>query len=448
MSDAVPVWVWPPGATEPVQAADLEPQGEERFRFAYRASYTDAPRPVPLDPVSLRLKKGQVFGRLPGVIMDAKPAGYGQDRLNAALNGKYKRDLTDLELMEEGPGDTVGAIETCFNIDKKIRWKANPIEALCIEVQKLEAGAPPSRAMRRANGDVGTSAGGERPKATFESDGRLWLVKMQDRGDRQGMPAMEYVAMALASTAGITVPPLQLKSIGTHQAFMIERFDREGSPASPRRHLFASAHTVLQLPFGTTRDDDRRSYLVLADRMRVWCRGSVHLEMQLQQLWKRMAFNALVGNTDDHPRNHALLFRDMTWGLSPAFDITPTWRKPHGNPGAMPSLAMSTWVDGGSGIDPFRLILAAEHFGVDPHDACTYILETATRVAAHWEPMLRSALAPIEHDRPVGYVDQVVDSARDAFEMSMVIAPNPQGVVHALHEVLAPARHGRRGHQG
>ena len=174
-SEAVPVWVWLPGTTEPVRAAELAPQGDARFGFAYLPSYTEGPGPVPLDPVSLRLKKGQVLGGLPGVIMDAKPAGYGQDRLNALWNPKYKRELTELELMEEGPGDTVGAIEACFGIERKIRWKASPVEALCTEIEKLEADAPPSRAMRRANGDVGTSAGGERPKATFQAQGRLWL---------------------------------------------------------------------------------------------------------------------------------------------------------------------------------------------------------------------------------------------------------------------------------
>jgi serine/threonine-protein kinase HipA len=445
MSNAIPVWVWLPGATAPVQAAELAPQGDERYRFAYLPGYLGLQGPLALDPVRLRLKKTPLVGQLPGVIMDARPAGYGQDRLNAALNSKYNRALTDLELMEEGPGDTVGAIEACKGIDKKIRWKANPVEALRHEIEQLEAEAPASRAMRRANGDVGTSAGGERPKATMQANGRLWLVKMQDRGDRQGLPAMEHVAMTLAAKAGICVPPVQLISVGPHQAFMVERFDRHGNPDAPCRHLFASAHTVLQLPPDATRGDERRSYLFLADRMRVWCRAAPHLDAQLRELWCRMAFNALVGNTDDHPRNHGLLFKDEAWHLSPAFDITPIWRRPHERPDARPSLAMATLDDGGSGVAPARLIAASKHFGLQPQEAAAYLRETGAMVAHSWEHMLRAALAPIEHNRPAAYVDQVVDSARDAFEMSTAIASQPQLIERALEDVLAPAKRGRRG---
>jgi len=444
MNNAVPVWVWLPGATAPIEAAELVAQGDERYRFAYQPGYIGWQEPLALDPIHLRLKKAPVVGRLPGVIMDAKPAGYGQDRLNAILNSKYNRDLTDLELMEEGPGDTVGAVEACEGIDRKMRWKANPIEALRHEIEKLETDAPASRAMRRANGDAGTSAGGERPKATMQNDGRLWLVKMQDRGDRQGLPAMEHVTMSLASKAGICVPPVQLISVGPHQAFMIERFDRQGNPDAPQRHLFASAHTVLQLQPEATRGDERRSYLFLADRMRVWCRGAPHLEAQLRELWHRMAFNALVGNTDDHPRNHGLLFKDGTWGLSPAFDITPVWRRPHERPGAQPSLAMATLEDGGSGVAPARLMASARHFGLQPQEAAAYLRDTSVMVARSWEHMLRAALAPIGHDRPAAYVDQVVDSARDAFDMSTAIATQPQLVERALEDVLAPAKRGRR----
>lgn len=445
MNNSVPVWVWLPGATAPTQAAELAPQGDERYRFTYLPGYMDGPGCLALDPVRLRLKKAPLSGQLPGVIMDARPAGYGQDRLNAMLSPQYSRDLTDLELMEAGPGDTVGGIEACKDIDKKLRWKANPIEALRQEIEQLEADAPASRAMRRANGDVGTSAGGERPKATMQADGCLWLVKMQDRGDRPGLPAMEHVAMSLASRAGICVPPVQLISVGQHQAFMVQRFDRHGSPDSPSRHLFASAHTVLQLPPEATRGDQRRSYLYLADRMRVWCRGAPQLNAQLRELWCRMAFNALVGNTDDHPRNHGLLFKDGAWGLSPAFDITPIWRRPHDSPNAWPSLAMATLDDGGSGVAPPRLIAAAGHFGLQPQEAAAYMRDTGTMVANSWEQMLRAALAPIEHARPNAYVNQVVESARDAFEISTAIATQPHLIERALEDALAPAKRGRRG---
>ncbi len=291
MNDAVPVWVWLPGTVEPVQAATLQPEADG-YRFSYLTRYAGgakAPRPpqsVPLDPVALRFKTSGAATKLPGVIHDAKPAGYGQDRLNDRLNPRYQRDLTELELLEEGPADGVGAIEVCRHIDRKLAWRASPIAGLDEELERLEDGAPASRAMRRANGDVGTSAGGERPKATFVDQGRQWIVKMQDRGDRQGLPAMEFTTMTLASRAEITVPRIALRHVGPHQAFMVERFDRAGDPARPQRQLFASAHTVLQLPASAVRGDARRSYLFLADRMRVWCRGADQ-RTGLKAMWTR-----------------------------------------------------------------------------------------------------------------------------------------------------------------
>src|SRR3989344_4971090 len=84
----------------------------------------------------------------------------------------------------------------------RLRIKAG--NAVGEELAGLEDDAPASRAMRRANQDEGTSAGGERPKATFSFMDKMWLVKMQDRGDRQGMPAMEFTTMRLAALAEIT----------------------------------------------------------------------------------------------------------------------------------------------------------------------------------------------------------------------------------------------------
>src|SRR3989344_3551398 len=215
MSDEVPVWVWLPGADTPVEAGGLRFQQGE-YRFAYRPEYKGNPA---LDPVQLRIKAGNAVSQtLPGVFQDAKPAGYGEDRLNAKWQAEYQRDLTDLELLELGPADSVGAIEVCEDIQRKLQWRPTPVEALGEELARLEDDAPASRAMRRANQDEGTSAGGERPKATFSFMDKMWLVKMQDRGDRQGKPAMEVTTMRPAALAEITAAHVELKSVGGHQS--------------------------------------------------------------------------------------------------------------------------------------------------------------------------------------------------------------------------------------
>lgn len=200
MASSVPVWVWLPGEQDPVEAAELQVSAAGN-RFAYLPAYRGLEKAVSLDPVGLRLSRrarGQVLlasDGLAGVLRDAKPSGYGADCLVAANGGAA---LTPLELLERGVPDGVGAIEVCQDIDRKLRWAPKGLEELGALAQALDAADPSSRAIRRLNDDMDTSAGGDRPKTTLEHDGRLGLAKMQDRNDRVAMPAREFVTMRLA----------------------------------------------------------------------------------------------------------------------------------------------------------------------------------------------------------------------------------------------------------
>jgi serine/threonine-protein kinase HipA len=353
------------------------------------------------------------------VIRDAKPAGYGADRLIAHAG----KDLSALELLERGVPDGVGAIEVCTDIDRKLAWKPKGLEELQHLAEELEAADPASRAIRRLNADLDTSAGGERPKATLAHDGRLWLAKMQDRGDRVAMPAREFVTMRLAQMAGLDVAPVVLHTFGSHQVLLVERFDRAGDPYRPQRRLFASAHTVLRLPVDAVRGDPRRSYLNLGDALRVWARGREDLPGQLLELWRRMVFNSLVGNTDDHPLNHGLLHDGGTrrgWYLAPAFDITPAMSAAQPGRAEGPVLSMATGVDGSARTGVDRLTEAASHFGVDAAVATSWIEDTARLVAAHWEGMLREAARPIVEDD--SRLAALVADARAAFAYSEWLA--------------------------
>lgn len=428
MSKAVPVWVWLPGSKMPVLAAELECDDQQpSFSFRYRESFLPPNETVAIDPIQLRLRKGTISipksNGLPFVVMDAKPAGYGQDRLIANAG----RDLSAVELLELGPSDSVGAIEVCNNIDRKLAWLPKPFSQLAVELERLEENAPSSRAIRRVNGDVGTSAGGERPKATFQHGGRQWLVKMQDRGDLPCMPAREFVAMSLAQRAGLDVPEINLITHGAHQVFMIARFDREGDPNQPERKLFASAQTVLQLEPSALRGDPRRSYLHLADRMRMW---GVN---QTQELWRRMVFNALVGNTDDHPRNHGLLRDGDAWRLSPAFDITPVFVPQEDR---RLGLAMATGADGGGDIGIERLLMSASHFGVESEEGAQWLTKTAFDVAHQWENLIRDSIAPLSLSHQAQ--GAVIESMRGAFEFASTVINNPAEVEQTLDRLKAP----------
>lgn len=412
-----PVWVWPAGQAEPVVAGHLARDEAKPPRFAYTPEYQAMSECVPLDPVEARLNRSgrgiviQAADGLLGVLRDAKPAGYGADRLVA----KAGRDLEPLELLEQGVPDGMGAIEVCTNIDAKLAWRPTGLDQLKALADELDASAPASRAMRRLNDDLDTSAGGERPKATLQHAGRLWLAKMQDRGDRLALPAREFVTMTLARQVGIDAAEVDLHTFGAHQVLLVARFDRAGNPEKPERMLCASAHTVLRLALDSVQGDPARSYLNFADSLRIWARGTEGLADQLKEVWRRMAFNALVGNTDDHPYNHALRMdpKLREWRLAPAFDITPALTKAPQPLQDGPVLKLATGSDNLARANWDRLIASAIHFKLTRDEAEDWLSQAAKSVAGSWEALLREHAAPIVQD--ASRMDWLIADTRPAF---------------------------------
>jgi serine/threonine-protein kinase HipA len=428
-----PVWTWLPGASLPTLAAMLE-LGAGHGRLRYEAAYMDMANTRPLDSVELRFSRkasGIAIaknGGLPGVIVDAMPAGYGADRLHA----RHERELTSLELLELGPPDAVGALEVCHDIARKLAWRPPSLGELLQHIDALEASAPSSRAVLRLLDDGMTSAGGERPKVTLQHDGRLWLAKLQDRGDAPHLPAREFVVMQMARELGLQVPDILLERHGEREVFLIERFDRCGDPLQPQRHLFASAHTVLGLEAKTQRGDPRRSYLVLAEEMRRWISDEAALKQDLQELWRRMAYNALVGNGDDHPRNHGLIHDGTGWRLSKAFDITPL-------PNFVGILAMSVSADGSQEASVLNLLGACAHFGVDLREAAAWLGDAAAHVAKGWEAGLRAAGVPAGHTAQFA----------PAFRLAAELAEDSGQMDEAISAIERQGRKGsRRKHSG
>lgn len=418
-----PIWVWLPNQTTPTLAGEVSHDGTY-FSVAYTKDFAHAG--VAIDPIALRLGvRAFKSMQLAGVIEDAKPSGYGQDQLNAKHAAHYGRDLTALELLEEGAGDAVGAIAVCEDIAAKQNWIAPTLGDLVKALQSLEDRAPASRAIRMVNQDVATSAGGERPKITISDQGCLWLAKMQDRGDRAGMPALEHTAMMLASQVGIHTPDVRLVTVQSNQVFLVRRFDRAGSVTSPTRTLFASAHSVLRLAPAAVRGDPRRSYLDFASEMKRWGNVGRGNQQSLDQLWRRIAVNALMGNIDDHARNHGLLLTDGTWELSPAFDITPIRLSGGANASPYPSLAMAITLSGSCEASPENLLTSAKYFGVEIEDARQFLLMASQHIASHWECDLRRSLAPLSN-QPM--TEQIVGNARGSFAMAEYVAQTPDAV--------------------
>lgn len=161
----------------------------------------------------------------------------------------------------------------------------------------------------------GASLGGARPKASFtEADGSLWIGKFPARDDDRDVGAWEYVVHQLAQKAGIDIPPARLIKLNNDfHTFCVQRFDR----VNGARRFYASAMTLLRKT-----QSEGTSYLELAQFIRA--QGDAgHADADLEQLFRRVAFNVAVGNRDDHLRNHGFMLGKTGWRLAPAFDVNP-----------------------------------------------------------------------------------------------------------------------------
>jgi serine/threonine-protein kinase HipA len=161
----------------------------------------------------------------------------------------------------------------------------------------------------------GASLGGARPKANFtEADGSLWIGKFPARDDDRDVGGWEHVVHSLALKAGVDVPAAKAVRLNNEfHTFCVQRFDR----ANGTRRFYASAMTLLR-----KEQSEGTSYLELAQFLRANGDGA-HADADLEQLFRRVAFNVAVGNRDDHLRNHGFVLGETGWRLAPAFDVNP-----------------------------------------------------------------------------------------------------------------------------
>jgi len=161
----------------------------------------------------------------------------------------------------------------------------------------------------------GVTLGGARPKALIELEGAPWIVKFAEPGDAVDTPLVEHAAMTLAATAGIRVANTRPIRLPRGHALAVQRFDREGAF---RRHALSARVALKAAGSGM-------GYPELAQllRRRGVVQGGVSLAQQ-RELFRRMVFNILIDNTDDHEKNHVLLMTDAcSYELAPAFDVLP-----------------------------------------------------------------------------------------------------------------------------
>jgi serine/threonine-protein kinase HipA len=320
------VWVWLPSATEPVVAGVLQSDGATTS-FRYAESFLGRDEAVPLYLPELPLRSGPIRPiaglSIAGCVTDAGPDAWGQrvilrrlfGREHAATNGAEPHTLTFL--LESG-SDRIGALDFQTSPSAYVPCSVSAtLEEMMQAAQRLEAGEPFSPALDAAL-LRGSSIGGARPKALLDDGGRKLIAKFSSNTDPYPVVKAEGVAMELARRVGLDVASTEVVECLGRDVLLVERFDRTG--VAGERRMLVSALTILELDEMFAR---YATYPALADVIR---ERFTKPKETLRELFSRIVFSVLVGNTDDHARNHAAFWDGSSLSLTPAYDICPQAR--------------------------------------------------------------------------------------------------------------------------
>lgn len=294
--------------------------GKEHYAFVYESDWVKAG--FSIDP-TMPLVPGyrHVTQELPGAFQDISPDRWGR-LVQQRLNGGGHRSAADFML---GVSDFMrqGALRLADLDSPDVFLAGHGHVPRLVDLRRLQHAAEQVDAGRETEADLaelfgpGTSLGGAHPKAAVvDQEGSLFLAKFQSRNDGDvRISSWEATMLDLAEIAGIRAAQRTLLNAHAERpVLLVRRFDRN---AQGRVH-FASAMTLSGL--GET-DRDTYSYADLAGVVNV---ASTQPKADSLELWTRMTFNAMFGNTDDHLRNHGFMAEGGHWRLSPAYDLNPT----------------------------------------------------------------------------------------------------------------------------
>ncbi|HZJ29022.1 MAG TPA: HipA domain-containing protein [Solirubrobacterales bacterium] len=323
------VWTWLPEATEPVVAGRVATVGD-LLTFNYGQSYLAREDAVPLYLPELPLREGRIDppGNLtaPGVIDDAGPDAWGQrvvmrHVIGEAADRADPAELSRLTYLLESGSDRIGALDFQASPDTYVSRNGGTatLEELFEAAERLMQGLPLTPDLDRALLH-GSSVGGARPKALLSDGQRKLIAKFSSSTDTYPVVKGEFIAMELARRAGLDAARVEYCQVLGRDVLLVERFDREATAAGVRRRAIVSALTILELD--AEREARYATYYDLAQIIRA---RFTRAKDTLRELFARITFNILVGNIDDHARNHAAFWdgRAKTLTLTPAYDVCP-----------------------------------------------------------------------------------------------------------------------------
>jgi len=302
-------------------------KGRQSSSFEYNSEWLNSKNRFALEP-ALTLSEGTFHTNneqfLFGAIGDSAPDRWGRILMQRANN--TGRSLTELDYLL-GVNDEIRQGALRFSeVEGKYLASSNknsipPLiklpELLSASEKFLENNETPEEL--RLLLIPGSSLGGARPKASvIDKDGNLAIAKFPRKDDGADIVCWEAVALCLAKKAGINVPEFRLETIAKKSVLIIKRFDRKNDERIP----FLSAMSMLG---AADNDGQIHSYVDIANALRQYG-GQPNKDRE--ELWRRMTFNIMISNTDDHLRNHGFLYADgLGWILSPAYDLNPDINK-------------------------------------------------------------------------------------------------------------------------
>lgn len=397
------VWAWLPGRTHPVfvGAVEAPPAGSPRrvrdalpYRFAYSPGYLERPDAISLFTAELPLRAGwqapPVGMMMAGCLRDASPDSWGQrviiDRL-LGLRGPHAQDveLDDLVYLLESGSNRIGALDFQRSSTEYVpRETQTALDELHRAAQALEDGTlTPALAEALIHG---TAVGGARPKVLVSGDdGKQYIAKLSLSTDTFPMVKAEAAGMELARRVGVPVPATRLvRSLG-RDVLLVERFDRPGD--GTRRQLI-SALTLLG--FSDFLGARWSSYPEFLDALHQYAAPGV--SSLGAPLLDRVILNILIGNTDDHARNHAAFWDGQHLELAPAYDMSPQPRSGTETAQAMDiGRAPSPERQGARASTRATVVAAARDYGLAPTDAAAMFDRQVDIIDTAWPEIVQIA---------------------------------------------------------
>ena len=389
------IYITLPGRIEPVTAGRFSLTADKRGiptgRFVYGRSYLQRANAVPLDPVELKLSprtyETSALNGVFGALRDATPDYWGR-RVIQRHTGRPQ--LGELEYLLYSPDDRAGALgfglnqtppapKRTFNQTLDLE-KLHAIADAIVKDEDIPADAEKEQVKNLML--IGTSMGGARPKAVVEDQDGLWIAKFNRPDDNWNHARVEHAMLVLARACGLTTAESRIMDVAGRDVLLVKRFDREKVQGGYLRARMVSALTLLRTE-DTYLSWDKWSYVLLAEDLRRACAEPAE---NAAELFRRMCFNALISNIDDHPRNHAFIATEKDWKLSPAYDLIPA------TPVSLErrDLAMACG-DAGRFANADNLLSQSARFLIAPEQAAAIIDTMEEQVRRIWVPVARGA---------------------------------------------------------